>query len=147
MKKSVLMKVFLILLPAMAVLLATTGDSVSVVDTLTGTTETYSYFDLIPDLSTQMCMPLAALLAVAATVLAALHVATAKPWCVRGLYWVAFLSATVAVIPILARGEILVIPNVGLPILMLIDCLLAGILKKKPEGKKVEETEPRLKRK
>lgn len=147
MKKNVLMNVFLILLPAMAVLLATTSDSVTVVDSLTKTTETYSYFDLIPDLSTQMCMPLAALLAVAATVLAVLHVATAKPWCVQGLYWVAFLSATAAVIPILARGETMVLPNVGLPILMLIDCLLAGILKKKPEDKKAEKSAPRLKRK
>ena len=74
MKKKTLMKVFLALLPAMAVLLATTKDSVKVFDTTAGTVENYSYFDLLPVENMQMLLPLAALLAVAAFVLAVFHI-------------------------------------------------------------------------
>lgn len=146
MKKNMLTKVFLVLLPAMAVLLATTADSVTVVDTLAGTTETYSYFDLVPGIPLQMCAPLAALLAAAAAILAVLYIVLKKPWCIRVLYWMAFLSATAATLPVLARGDVLVLPNTGLPLMMIAHWLLAAWLKKKPlEEEQPQKTAPRLK--
>ena len=60
MKKNVLMKVFLVLLPAMAVVLATTRDSVKVFDTSAGTVESYSYFSILPVQNMQMITVLAA---------------------------------------------------------------------------------------
>ena len=145
MKKSVLFKVFLILLPAMAVLLATTGDSVTVFDPQNGTTQFYSYFSLIPQSQFSMSTPLAAILAVVATLLASIFVALGKNWCISQLRWIAPVSAIVAVAPILLRGEILVIPNVLFPILMMVQWLLVSIINKKPEVLTAEPVARKLK--
>lgn len=147
MKKSVLMKVFLILLPAMAVLLATTGDSVQVVDSQSGTVQVYSYFSAIPVGKLTMCTPLAAILAVVATVLSVIFVAWRKPWAIGALCWVALLSSVAAVVPILLRGEILVLPNPLLPILMMVQWGLASVINKKPEMLTVKTVTNRLKKK
>ena len=92
MKKNVLRNVFLILLPAMSVLLAAATDSVTVFDTVTGEVSAYSYFSMVPVANLQMCTPLAAMIAVAATALAVGIVATGKSWCVKGLFWTAFAA-------------------------------------------------------
>ena len=147
MKKSVLMKVFLILLPAMAVLLATTGDSVQVVDSQSGTVQVYSYFSAIPVGKLTMCTPLAAILAVVATVLSVIFVAWRKSWAIGALCWVALLSSVAAVVPILLRGEILVLPNPLLPILMMVQWGLASVINKKPEMLTVKTVTNRLKKK
>ena len=62
MKKKALVKSLLILLPVLAVGLATTMDSVIVFDAAAGITSYYSYFDLIPVTSLQNLPPLAGLL-------------------------------------------------------------------------------------
>ena len=48
MKKKVLLQSLLIVLPILAVGLATTTNSVTVFNTLTGETQYYSYFDVLP---------------------------------------------------------------------------------------------------
>ena len=144
MKKSVLRNVFLILLPAMSVLLAATVDSVTVADTVSGEMNAYSYFSLVPVENLQMCTPLAGILAVASTILAIGIVVAGKRWCVTGLFWTAFASTVFATIPIIVRGEVLVIPNVGVPLMMFIDCIIAYALMKKPEEKTEKKNAPRL---
>ncbi len=138
MKKTVLLKIFLILLPGLAVLLATTEDSVTVFDSVAQTTEYYSYFDLVPVTVVQLCTPLAALLAVAATILAVLFVVLGKMWCIKGMFWTAFLSAVVSSLPLLMRTEVIVVPTVFFTILMGVACLFAYSVQKKP-GKLVKE--------
>ena len=147
MKKSVLKKFFLIMLPAMAVLLAASVDSVTVLDSARGVVETYSYFDLIPVENLQICGPLAAILAAVSTALAVIFVVTGKNWSAAGLLWTSLISATVATVPVVFRGEILVVPHVGLPILMMIDCVLAYTVLKKPEPEKKRTIDPKLRRK
>ena len=98
MKKNVLIKVFLVLLPAMAVLLATTGDSVKVYDISAGTVENYSYFDLLPVQNLQMITVLAALLAAAALVLALVYVIFRKQQCLKGVFYTACASSCAAAI-------------------------------------------------
>jgi len=125
MKKNKLLNVLLILLPVMAIALAFTVDSVTVFDPVTGTTEHYSYFSLIPRTSMAILPPMAALLCVAAEVLAVIVVVKKKTGCGRWLKWVSFAAAMVAVTPILLRGEeLLVVPNVLLPILMLAEYVI-----------------------
>ena len=141
MKKKVLMKVFLVLLPAMAVLLATTGDSVKVYDIPAGTVQNYSYFDILPVQNMQMITPLAAMLAVVALVLALCYIIAGKSWCIRGVLYTACASTCVAVFPNLLRQDVMVMPNVLLPILMAILAVLANFAGKKP-GEKT--TGPRL---
>lgn len=135
MKKKVLMKLFLVLLPAMAVLLATTGDSVKVYDIPAGTVQNYSYFSLLPVTNLQVVTPLAAILAVAALVLALIYIIAGKQWCVKGVFYTACASACAAAIPNLIRGDVMVIPNVVFPILMAVLAVLSNMVTKKPEEK------------
>ena len=135
MKKKVLMKVFLVLLPAMAVLLATTGDSVKVYDIPAGTVESYSYFDLLPVQNLQMITVLAAMLAVAALVLALIYVITNKQGCLKGVFYAACASTCAAAAPNLLRQNVMVVPNVMLPILMVVLCFLAHAAGKSKENK------------
>lgn len=141
MKKKVLMKVFLVLLPAMAVLLATTGDSVKVYDIPAGTVQNYSYFDILPVQNMQMITPLAAMLAVVALALALIYVITNKRGCLKGVFYTACASTCAAAAPNLLRQDVMVMPNVLLPILMAILAVLANFAGKKP-GEKT--TGPRL---
>ena len=144
MKKNVLGNVFLILLPAMSVLLAAATDSVTVFDTVTGEVSAYSYFSMVPVANLQMCTPLAAMIAVAATALAVGFVVAGKHWCVKGLFWTAFASTVFATIPIITRGDVLVIPHVGLPLMMFIDCIIAYAMMKKPQEQTGKKKAPRL---
>lgn len=144
MKKWNLKKIFLILLPILATGLATTVDSVIVFDSQAGTTAYYSYFELIPEFSFQAAMPLAAVLSLISGVLAAVYMVGNKEGCLKGIAGTAFCSATLAVLPFLMQGDVMIVPNVGLPIFMLIDCVLAYVMLKKPE-KKEEDKGKRLK--
>lgn len=135
MKKKVLMKVFLALLPAMAVLLATTGDSVKVYDLSAGTVQTCSYFSILPVAELKMVTPLAAMLAVVALVLALVYVIAGKQWCIQGVFYTACASTCVAAIPNVIRGDVMVLPNVMFPVLMAVLCVLSNLARKKPEEK------------
>ena len=141
MKKNVLMKVFLVLLPAMAVVLATTRDSVKVFDTSAGTVENYSYFSILPVQNMQMITVLAAMLAVAALVLALIYAATGKQGCLKGVFYSACASTCAAAAPNLLRQDVMVMPNVLLPILMVVLGFLAHTAGKNREDK---PTGPRL---
>jgi len=143
MKKQTIVKILLILLPVLAVGLATTVDSVTVFDTVTATTEYYSYFDAIPMGSFQMLLPLAASLCVVSGVLAALWLGKKKPGCLKASGILAFAAAAAASIPIAIRGDVLVIPNVGLPIFMLIHFGIARYAEKLPAETKQKKA-PRL---
>lgn len=135
MKKNVLRKVFLVLLPAMAVMLATTQDSVAVYDIPAGTVETYSYFSILPVANLQMITPLAAMLAVVACALAVGYVVTGKQWCIQGVLYAACVSTCAAACPNLIRGDIMVMPNVVFPVLMAVLCFLAHMARKQPDEK------------
>lgn len=147
MKKQIILKSFLIVLPTLSVGLALAGDSVTVFDTATGVLEYYSYLDILPVTNLQMVTPLAALLALVSGILAGVYLARGKKGWLKGVMGVSFVSSMCAVIPILLREAVLVIPNVGLPIFMLLQCLLAYYYLKTPETEKriKEHKGPRLK--
>ncbi len=131
MKKQVLQKVFLVLLPAMAVVLATTGDSVMVFDKVTGTTSYISYFTPVNVGGLTLLPPLAAILAIVTALLGAIYAATTKAWCARGSIGTSFASAMAATAPILMQGDTVVVPNAILPILMMTNMALAYYIGKK----------------
>ena len=54
MKKKVILKALLLVFPILAVGLATTVNSVTVFDTVTGETQYFSYFDVLPIANLQM---------------------------------------------------------------------------------------------
>ncbi len=143
MNKQLLTKIFLILLPAMAVVLATTGDSVMVYDKAAETTSYASYFVPVNAGGLTLLPPLAAILAIVTTVLGIVYAITRKNWCIRGVIATGFVSATAATVPVLMQGEMLVVPNPMLPILMLAACAVAVYASKKPAEEKVKHG-PRL---
>ena len=147
MKKQTILKSFLILLPTLAVGLALAGDSVTVFDTATGTLDYYSYLDLLPVTNIQMVLPLAAMLSLLSGILGGVYLARGKKGCLKGVIAISFLSSVCAVIPVLLRETVLVVPNVGLPIFMLVQCLLASYFLKKPQEQTTIEkyNGPRLK--
>jgi hypothetical protein len=132
-KKKVLMKVFLPLLPAMAALLATTGDSVTVYNIPAGTVHKFSYFSLAPASNLQICALLAAVLAVVALVLALAYVKAGKQWCLKGVFYTACASTCAAACPPLIRGDMIVVPNALFPILMAVLGFLAYTAGKKAD--------------
>ncbi|MBQ8835383.1 MAG: hypothetical protein IJ001_10765 [Oscillospiraceae bacterium] len=133
MKKETLMKILLVLLPILAVGLATTTDSVTVYDPAAGTTEYYSYFELLPVGSFQMITPLAAILSAASGLLAGAYAAAKKEGLLKGIVGVSFCSATLAALPIMLSADVKILPNVGLPIFMVIQLFLAYYMLKKPK--------------
>ncbi len=133
MKKLDWKKVALFLLPILAVGLATTMDSVMVFDAAADTTEYYSYFDLIPNNNMAILMPLAAILSLICGILAAVLIVKKNPKLLKGIVGCAFCAATFAILPIMLKGEVIVFPNVGLPIFMMVDCLVAYTMLKKPQ--------------
>lgn len=125
MKKETAQKLFLILLPVLAVGLATTQNSVSVLQPPMSIIIYGSYFDLIPEAGNcQILPPLAACLAVANVVLSIYHAVSGKYSVVKGCLWVSLLSACAASLPVVLDETVVVLPNVLLPIFM---CIHAGL--------------------
>ncbi len=119
MKKKIILKSLLVLLPVLAVGLATTVNSVTVFDTVSGTAEYYSYFDLVPVENLQLLPPLAAVLSLVSGILAAIFLGKKKEGFLKASGYAAFAAAAAAALPVALRGEVLVVPNVALPIFML----------------------------
>ena len=126
-------KVILVLMPILSVGLATTVDSVTVYDSIAGTTEYYSYFALIPDSNFAILMPLAAILSFVCGILAAILIVKKNMKMLKGIVGCSFCAATFAVLPVMLGGDVVIAPNVGLPIFMMVDCFLAYMMLKKPQ--------------
>ena len=137
MKKKALVKSLLILLPVLAVGLATTMDSVIVFDAAAGITSYYSYFDLIPVTSLQNLPPLAGLLCAVCGICAVVYLVRKKIWSLKAVVITSLAAATAAVIPVMIQGDVKVVPNVGLPIIMTVEYLVSCHFLKNPE--KAEE--------
>ena len=139
MKKKVFVQSLLILLPVLSVGLATTQDSVTVFDTVSGLTQYYSYFDLVPVSNLQMLPPLAALCSAVSGILAAVYLVKKNPGFLKTSGYAAIASASVAAIPTVMREAVLVIPNVGLPIFMVIHFFCCSTLPKLVAAEKPEK--------
>lgn len=143
MKKKTVFKIVLVLLPILAVALATTVNSVTVVDKATGTTAYYSYFELIPDELLQMLPPLAGTLCIVTGVFAIGAAVSRKGWWLTGVKWLALAASIAAVAPILVQGrEVTVLPNVGVPVMMLAEWVAAFYAARQPE--QADDNAPRL---
>lgn len=145
MKKINWKNVILILMPVLSVGLATTMDSVMVFHSAAGTTEYYSYFELIPGSNFAILMPLAAILSLVCGILAAIMIVKKNPKMLKGIVACSFFAATFAVLPILLKGEVVVFPNVGLPIFMMVDCLVSYTILKNPQPEQLTKPQHRLK--
>ena len=139
MKKQAILKSLLILLPVLAVGLATTADSVTVFDSATGTLAYFSYFDLLPYGALQLITPLAAGLSILTGILAAVYLGKKSQKCLKGVMILSMAAAIVAVVPILLPSDVKIVPNVGLPVFMLLEYAFAYYQYKQLHGEKPQE--------
>lgn len=142
--KTVFTKILLAVLPFMAAILATTGDSVRIVNTLTGEMTTASYFEVLPSGSLQMAPHMAGICAVLAIAFAAIFLGAKKDWALKWTKWASFCGACFAVLPMFVKGETLMVPNVGVPILLMLEFLLAAAAKKMDLRSEKQKHGPRL---
>ena len=125
MRKQVLIKSMFLLLPVLAVGLATTKDSVMVFDPAAGITEYYSYFDQLPVAQFQMLLPLVGMLCALVGILAVVYLAGKKNAFLRASCFAALAASALAVLPMVIAADVKVVPNVGVPLLMFVHYLMA----------------------
>ncbi|MBO7251577.1 MAG: hypothetical protein J6V25_03005 [Oscillospiraceae bacterium] len=138
MKKRVLIQSLLLVFPILAVGLATTADSVMLFDTLSKQTQYFSYFDVLPVEKLAMITPVAGLLAAASGIAAAVYMAKKQDGALKAAGYLAVASACLAVIPNVLRNQMLVIPNVGFPLLMFAEYVLSYYMGKRKQQSQEE---------
>ena len=144
MNKKVLLLSLVMVLPVLALGLAITADSVMLFDTVTGETQYYGYFDILPVAKLSMITPLAGLLAAAGGIAAALYMARKKKGALKAAGYLSLAAAALAAIPNVMRDQILVIPNVLFPILLLLEYAVTYYLGKEKIEEKEKKTHDRL---
>jgi len=144
MKKKTIFNCFLALIPVAAFFMATTGDSVAVYDIAAQEVYKLSYFAPVVGASYAFLTPLAGWLTVVTAVLALVMILGKKAGCLPWLKWLSLVAACVAVAPMLLQGNMRVVPNFFLPLLMMVEyllCMFAGkadrVAPEKTEGRRL----------
>ena len=140
MNKKRLKTVFLVLLPVFAVGMAMSANSVMMYDDTQEKVTVSSYFALLPEGTFRVSTALAGILACLSGGLAITYLLSKKEGVVKAILYTALAGATMAVMPYLIQGDILVVPNVGVPILLIAQAAVAYFIpeKKETEGKKLK---------
>ena len=136
MNKQRFLRLALILLPLIAVGVACMPTSVMIFSAETKETAYCSYLQLLPEGSFQIGGVLAVLLASVSGGLAITYSVGKKEKLLMPIRVLAVLSMLAAVTPILLQSEPKVVPNVAVPILMGIQWILAGRMKRPQEETK-----------
>ena len=144
MRKRALIKSIFLLLPVLALGLATTGDSVMVFDPAAGTTDYYSYFDLLPVAQVQLLLPLAGCLCAVVGLLAVVYLLRKKKGALKASGFVALAASVLAILPVISGTEVKTVPNVGVPILMFVYYFLANYWSGKEQPEAQGQEGPRL---
>ena len=134
MKKNVITKLLLYVLPLLVIVIAVDPASVLVYDGVT--TTYYSWMQPVSGTMTGWCAPVAVLLNYVLFALAVIQGLTKKQWCVKAIRNVAAAAGCIAVLPNLVRTGTLIIPNVFGGILLLADAVAAHLLLKNPVDEK-----------
>ena len=125
MRKQILIKSMFLLLPVLAVGLATTKDSVMVFDPAAGSTEYFSYFDQLPVAQFQLLLPLVGMLCAVVGILAVIYLVSKKNRFLRSSSFAALAASAMAVLPMVIAADVKVVPNVGVPVLMFVHYVMA----------------------
>ena len=133
MNKEKIFNVLYIGLPAAAIAVASGEKSVRIVDRTAGVETYQSYFDLLPESCFQISTVLAMGLAIFALIFGIVHVVTKDPKWFKSIYLLTFASVFAAEIPTLMQNELLVLPNIFVPVLLVADCAIAYGKMKKPQ--------------
>ena len=133
------------MLPLMALILATTGDSVYLVNMTTGERTAGSYFTMLGNSPAAVCPVLAATCSIVSFAAAVIWLYVKKYGVLRISCWASFAGACLAVLPLAVRGQLMLLPNVLFPVLLMAHFILCAFSKKlnlekreEPQGKRLE---------
>lgn len=145
MKNQKLYRGALIVLPVLAMMVAGSANSVMVYSAAVETTAYCSYLTLIEDITTGICLPMAALCCGVGITLGVVYCVGKKEKWLKMIFGVSFAAALLAVLPILMEKDVKILPNVMVPIAMSANCLIAYVLDHKPKTvEKKKDRGPRL---
>lgn len=135
--KATIIRSMLIVLPVLAVGLATAGDSVQVFDTISKTYSFGSFFVPVPVESLAILPPVAGASALVLFFESVYYMVRKKEKALTGCKFACIVGALCASVPPMIRGgEMLVLPNPMFPILLLVDLLLVIQEQKKLDAQK-----------
>lgn len=134
MKNKTIWGTVMTMLSVFAVMLAYYPASVTVFHPGDAAAKGYSFFQEIPGAPIAMCLLFAGILSCIVLMLSVIFLVTKKSGWLKGIAWVSFVSLTLAVIPIVARLDPMVLPNVAHPLAMGTICLLAYLLHHSGKG-------------
>ena len=145
--KKIMTKILLAVLPVLAVVLATTGDSVKIINRTTGEIAAASYFELLPEGTLQMAPHLAGICAAVTVLLIVVFLVNKNQKMLKGAKWCSFTGALFAVLPMFVKeGETLMLPNVGVPLFLMIEFFVCSMAEKMDLRSDKELNGPRLER-
>lgn len=143
MKQQTMKKIALLVLPLAACTIAATPGSVMVMRD--GTAQAVSYMQIVQESAVGWCAPMAAIINYAVFAMAVLYALAKKNGFLKAVFGCAFASMTLAVLPVLARTEPMIVPNVFFALVLLAECVLAGLmLQNSKTGKMTQPAGPRL---
>lgn len=144
MKKSTIRLIGFVLLPLLAV--GVEGYPGSVQVWIEGAEEIQycSFFALVPNSGLAFMLPLTAILSCIITVQAVIYCVNRSQKILPSMQVMAFIALLASSIPTMAPTNPKVVPNVLVPILLCLSCLMIGQMKKKPAPKREENPGNRL---
>ena len=134
MKKKILWTAALILLPVAAMMVANLPNSVTYLYPDASKAQTMSYFGLNEDVKAAACLPAAGLVIGLCICFAVAYAISRKGYWLKAVSGPSFAAALLAVVPYLMPNEIRVVPNVIVPIAMMLEWLLAHQMGKAAEN-------------
>ena len=145
MKKQVLWKIILLVLPLLMVLIASGPASVMIFD---GETLTYaSWMQTVPESTVGWCAPVAVLMNYAVFALAVFCALREKDGCLKAISILALAAACIAVMPIMVQSDPKVVPNVFGAIVLGAEGIVAHVARKSVAvNAKTKSAAPRIKR-
>ena len=139
MNKKRIKTIFLVLLPILAAGMAVNPGSVMLYDAAQDKMSACSYFALLPEGNFQIATVLAGILTCLSGGLAITYLVGKKASVAKAIVYISLAGASLAAIPILINSPIRVLPNVGVPILLVAQAVVAYFVpEKKTENKKLK---------
>ena len=139
----------LVILPLVAVVLAGMANAVTVcvVSETETVTTCCSFFTLVEDVQLAICLPVAGLCGAVVFGMAVLYLVKKTTFWLTGITVTAAASMTLAVLPIVYRTGTYLLPNMWVPILMMVEAMIAYGVLKSPVPEEEKKTKAKLLRK
>ena len=144
MKKQTMILVAMILIPLIAVAIAISPDSVMVFENQTMTT--ISFAEPYEGANFGWCAPVALIMIYALFATVVIYALTKKQNILKIVRGIGFVGMSLVALPILAQGEVLIVPNVFVGMLLIAHWLISHFTLKNVNMNTKKEEEPKGKR-